>query len=215
MDYIYGKLNKLVEAQKYNINSSDKTLSIASAGNNVDLNVNTSQLITLKQVVKGRNPEEDPIKYYSLYAYNNVTKNFDIKIGEELKLDFSFADDAANAVKTAWVKIGEYQKTIPIFDENGFPVIDPITGQQQVELVWETDDSGNLILDAQGNPIPVMLPKLQQITTSVNAPGQLILSQIPASAIVDTKVIVDPETGAVREEQIESILDGNAGGEVY
>ena len=57
---------------------------------------------------------------------------------------------------------------------------------------------------------PVMKPILQQIIVDVSQTGQLVLDNIPASAIVDTKI--NPETG--KEELIESVLDGNAGGEV-
>ena len=41
--------------------------------------------------------------------------------------------------------------------------------------------------------------------------GQLNIQGLPASVIVDTHI--DPETG--KEELIKSVLDGNAGGEVY
>ena len=216
MDYIYGKLNKLVEAQKYNFASSDSTVIISNLeANNIDLTVNTTQIITLKQVVKDIDPKDDPIKYYSLYAYNPNTKQFDIKIGDEIKLDLSFADDAANKVQKAWVKVGEYQKFEYLFLEDGNPDIDENTGLQKIKLFWKTDENGNDILDEHGNKIPIMVPQLQEIITEVNAPGQLILSQIPASAIVDTEITIDPITGLVKEEQIQSILDGNAGGEVY
>ena len=58
---------------------------------------------------------------------------------------------------------------------------------------------------------PVMKPILQQVVVDVSQTGQLVLDNIPASAIVDT--YVNPETG--KEELIKSVLDGNAGGEVY
>ena len=56
-----------------------------------------------------------------------------------------------------------------------------------------------------------MVPILQEVKVDVSQTGELVLSEIPASAIVDTHI--DPETG--KEEYIESILDGNSGGQVY
>ena len=53
MDYLYGKLNKLVEAQNYNFASSDGTVSVSSNSNGqkeVDLSVNTQYIVTLKQI---------------------------------------------------------------------------------------------------------------------------------------------------------------------
>ena len=186
MEYLYGNLNKLIEAQKYKFTSSDNTV-VASITdkNQVNLSVNTKKLITLKQVKKDLDPKDDPIKYYALYAYNPISNQFDIKLGDEIKIDLSTSDDAASKVETAYVKVGEEQKY---------------------------DESGNPIYDENGKP--VMVPILKEVVTDVSQTGQLVISQIPASAIVDKTTEVD-ESGNTVEVQIESNLDGNAGGDVY
>lgn len=184
MDYLYGKLNKLVELQKYKFISSDNTILTNEDNNTVDLSVNLSQLIMLKQVKKDASPLDDPIKYYALYGYNHLTDAFDIKLGDEIVVDNSTADDAASAVKTAFVKVGEEQKFDPV---TGLPELDPDTGK------------------------PIMVPILKEVVVDVNKTGQLVLDQIPASAIVDKHT--NQETG--EEEIIQSILDGNTEGEVY
>ena len=187
MDYLYGNLNKLVEAQKYKFTSSDNTiLTSITNKNNVDLTVNTQNLVTLKRVKKDLDISDDPIKHYALYAYNPITRQFDIKLGDEVEIDTSASDNVANEVKKAFVKVGETQK----YDEQGRPEY-----------------------DAQGNP--VMVPILKEVVVDVSQSGQLVLSQIPASAIVDEEVVKDEHGNVVEIIQIESNLDGNAGGEVY
>lgn len=187
MEYLYGSLNKLVEAQKYKFSSSDNTISTSVTDKtNIDLTVNTQSLVTLKQVKKDLSPIDDPIKYYALYAFNHVTGQFDIKIGDEIKIDTSSSDDVASKIETAYIKVGESQK----YDE--------VTGKP--------------VYDENGNP--VMVPILSQIVTDVSQSGQLVLNQIPASAIVDEHFITD-ENGNITVQQIESNLDGNSGGRVY
>lgn len=202
MDYIYGSLNKLIELQKYKFTSSDDTISTSiNSDNQVDLSVNTQQIVTLKQVQKDIDLSDDQIKYYSLYAYNPSTKQFDIKIGDEIVIDTSILDDTASSIESAWVKVGEYQKLEPAVDEFGNPLLDE-DGNQIMNPVY--DEDGN----------PVMVPMYQQITSSVSGTGQLMLSQIPASAIIDTTIKTD-EYGNVEETYVQSIIDGNVGGIVY
>ena len=192
--YLYGQLNNYVEYLRYDFSSTDGTLIINSKDNyKLDLSVNTTNLITLKQVKKDNDPSDDPIKYYSLYAYNNSTKDYDIKIGQEIVIDTSLSDDAAGKIETAYVKVGEKQKVEQKVDSEGNPMF---------------DEAGNAIMvpvyDKDGNPI--MVPIYQEVIVDVSQSGQLVLDKIPASAIVD-----EHDDGT----QIESILDGNNGGEVY
>lgn len=202
MDYLYGNLNKLVELQKYKFASSDGTVfTNIDSSNNVDLSVNTQQLITLKQVQKDNDPKDDQIKYYSLYAYNADTKNFDIKIGDEIVVDTSVLDDIISSIETTWVKVGEYQKVEPATDENGNPLFDE-DGNQIMNPVF--DENGD----------PVMVPMYQKISTNISSTGQLVLDKIPANAITDVAITQD-EYGNSKSTFIESIMDGNLGGVVY
>lgn len=192
--YLYGQLNNYVEYLRYDFSSTDGTVSISAKDDyKIDLSVNTTNLITLKQVKKDNDPSDDPIKYYSLYAYNSATKDYDIKIGQEIVVDTSLADDAANKINTAFIKVGEQQKYENRLDENGSPILDS-EGNEIKDPVYDND----------GNP--VMIPIYQEVIVDVSQSGQLVLDKIPASAIVD-----EHADGT----RIESVLDGNNGGEVY
>lgn len=192
--YLYGQLNNYVEYLRYDFSSTDGTLFVSTKDDyKIDLSVNTTNLITLKQVKKDNDPSDDPIKYYSLYAYNNITKDYDIKIGQEIVVDTSLADDIVNNVEKAFIKVGEQQKYENRLDENGLPVLDS-----------EGNEIKDPVYDSDGNP--VMIPIYQEVIVDVNQSGQLVLDKIPASAIVD-----EHEDGT----RIESVLDGNNGGEVY
>lgn len=192
--YLYGQLNNYVEYLTPEFNSTDGTIIINNIDNNdnkLNLSVNTTQLITLKQVIKDSSPSDDPIKYYSLYAFNQSTRCYDIKIGQEIVIDTSAG--SVDNIKTAYVKVGEQQKYETRLDENGQPVLDS-EGNEIKDPVYDND----------GNP--VMVPIYQEVIIDVSQSGQLILDRIPASAIVD-----EHEDGT----QIQSTLDGNDGGEVY
>lgn len=190
--YLYGQLNNYVEYLRYDFSSTDGTLTISAKDDyKIDLSVNTANLITLKQVKKDSDLSDDPIKYYSLYAYNNVTKDYDIKIGQEIVIDTSAG--STDNIKTAYIKVGEQQKYETRLDENGQPVLDA-DGNEIKDPVYDND----------GNP--VMVPIYQEIIVDVSQSGQLILDKIPASAIIDEHV---------DGTQIQSTLDGNTGGEVY
>lgn len=190
--YLYGQLNNYVEYLRYDFNSTDGTITISAKDDyKLDLSVNTTNLITLKQVKKDNDLSDDPIKYYSLYAYNNATKDYDIKIGQEIVIDTSAG--STDNIKTAYIKVGEQQKYETRLDDNGQPVLDS-EGNEIKDPVYDND----------GNP--VMVPIYQEIIVDVSQSGQLILDRIPASAIVDKY-----GDGI----QIQSTLDGNNGGEVY
>lgn len=186
MPYLYGKLNKEIEYLRYKFSSSDGSVFINKINGeefNLDFSANAQALVTLRQVKKDNSPLDDPIKYYALYGYNSSTKAYDVKLGDEIVIDTSLADDSANKIEYAYVKVGEEQ------------VYNPETG----EPMYNEDGT------------PIMKPILQQVVVDVSQTGQLVLDNIPASAIVDT--YINPETG--KEELIESVLDGNVRGEVY
>ena len=110
MPYLYGELNKELEYLRYKFSSSDKSISISEIDGEeykLDFTTNAQALVTLKQVRKDLSPDNDPIKYYALYGYNPITKDFDIKLGEEIVVDTSLSDDNANKVQYAYVKVGE------------------------------------------------------------------------------------------------------------
>lgn len=179
--FLYGELNKQVEYLKYTFTSTDGSTVIKQnqENNSVDISVNTTQLVTLKQIQKDLSMLDDPIKYYSLYAYNPNTRAYDIRLGDEIVVDTSASGGTSSVIKEAWIQVGEKQ----MVDANGNPLF--------------TEDE-------YGNKIPLMEPIYQKIETVVNTEtGQLQLSGIPVSALVDTHM-----DGSI----IESVLDGNSKG---
>ena len=161
--FLYGELNKQVEYLRYKFQSTDNTtlVKVDADTNTVGVAVNTTQLVTLKQVKKDASKLDDPIKYYSLYAYNPYTKAYDLKLGDEIVVDTTFSDDISSAITDAWIKVGEEQAR----DENG-------------ELLWTEDEFGN--------KIPLMKPVYEKIETVVSTEtGQLQLANIPVSALSD------------------------------
>ena len=191
--YLYGQLNNYVEYLTPEFSSTDGTITVSLLDNNsnkLDLSVNTTNLITLKQVKKDIDPSDDPIKYYSLYAYNNSTKQFDIKIGQEIVVDTSLSDNVDSFIQSVSIKVGEKETYVDRIDEDG-----------------------NIVLDEQGNPVQdlVIVPIYAITNASVTESGQLRLDKIPFSGLTDK--YIDVETG--KETQIEALLDGNVDGEVY
>lgn len=89
--FLYGELNKEVEYLRYNFKSSDGSLKINQADYNVDFSVNTQTLITLKRIQLDSSLDDDVIKHYGLFAYNPVTKEYDIQLGETIKVGSSSA----------------------------------------------------------------------------------------------------------------------------
>lgn len=184
--FLYGELNKQVEYLRYKFKSTDGSTFISQndRDHTVDFSINTSNLVTLKQVRKDTSIEDDPIKYYSLFAYNANTKQYDIKLGDEIVIDTSVADENAQSIKEAYIIVGHKQSVDsegnPLFDENGNPIMEPIWQKVKVEV-------------------------------DATVPGNLVLSQIPTSALIDYETRVD-ENGNIVEVPIQSILDGNSGG---
>lgn len=187
MDYLYGKLNKLVEAQKYKFTSSDDTILILNNNNDginqIDLSFNSKKSIKLLQVTKDADPSNDLIKYYALYAYNPNTNKFDIQLGDEIIVDT--------------LNNGSGDDALPTILSN----IQIVVGEEK-------------IYDEDGNEIGTV-PKYANLSTSLSEGGNLIFPQIPASAIMDTETVYDKDTGETITVQVQSNLDGNAGGEVY
>lgn len=125
MEYLYGSLNKLVELQKYKFVSSDSTLSLDIDKNNtVDISVNTQQLVTIKRLAD--DPSNPGINYYRLFAYNNLSKEFDIPLGDTIATGTAAGN--IPAIQESWVKVGEYQKMEPRLDSEGNPIFDIETG---------------------------------------------------------------------------------------
>lgn len=88
----------------------------------------------------------------------------------------------------------------------------PLTGEFDQELVGSaTITVGEGSSPNFGNLTSLVINGVNIQASLDENTGQLNIQGLPASAIVDTHI--DPETG--KEEYIESILDGNAGGEVY
>ena len=87
----------------------------------------------------------------------------------------------------------------PRLDSEGNPLFDLETGIQLMDPVF----------DADGNP--VMVPIYHKVEASIGSNGQLVLENIPVSALTDS--ITDKQTQTIT--YIESIIDGNFGGKVY
>ena len=148
--YLYGKLNKEIESLHYRFSSSDNSISISQIDGeefNLDLTSNIQNLITLKQVEKDSLDPNGPIKYYALYGYNSNTKQFDIKLGDEIVVNNFITNTNTNNIDTVWIKIGEQQR----YDEKGNPMFE------------------------EDGITPVIVPILQEVPVSVSQTGQLIL----------------------------------------
>lgn len=196
--YLYGKLNKQIEYLRYKFESSDGTIFIDKLDDySIDLTTNIQSQLKIKQVARDADPSNDLVKYYALFAYNKKTNKYDIQLGDVIPVGGSGGSIHTTDV---YVKVGEQVKMIPVLDENGNQVY---------------DDQGNILLEAardeQGNLIYV--PLYEKVAVDEES-GQLIIKQIPASAIIDHEIKLDQDGNEIKE-YIESTLDGNAGGEVY
>lgn len=87
----------------------------------------------------------------------------------------------------------------PRLDSEGNPIFDIETGIQIMDPVFDSD----------GNP--VMVPIYHKIESSLGSNGQIVLENIPVSALTDT--LVDKQSESIT--YIESVIDGNFGGRVY
>ena len=95
--FLYGELNKQVEYLRYKFKSTDGSALILQndKDHSVDILVNvpnfskidTQKIVTLKQVKKDQSQQNPNLKYYRLYAYNDLTKEYDIEIGDEIVID--------------------------------------------------------------------------------------------------------------------------------
>lgn len=189
--YLYGQLNNYIEYITPEFQSTD-TITVGSVDGNpnkINLQVNTNNLVILKEIIKDES-HNSRIKYYGLYAYNPNTKQYDIRLqGPELIIDTSLANPTER-VETVYVQVGE-----KIIQE---PVL---------------DDAGNPILDPDGNQVfkDVIQPIYDYVTIKVNpGTGAIHFSSIPANMVVDYKVDADGQ-----RSYISSLVDGNIGGEVY
>lgn len=187
MDFLYGQLNNLIEAQKYEFSSSSNILKIFQNENLINFNIDTTQLVTFRRIQKDANTADDLIQYYGLFAFNENSGLFDIQLGDELRIDMRA------------IGVGSGPSTL-----NKLYIL---TGQKQ-----SVDTDGNPLYQPDGNP--VLEPDFREVTTST-VTGQMIIDQIPVSALVDHYKILDSSGTVTKIEYINSIIDGNAGGEVY
>lgn len=84
MDYLYGKLDELIESQKYKLSTQHPLQGSIDSTNTIKLSVDLERLVTIKQVKKDNVPDDDIIKYYRLYLFNDRTGLFDIPVGDEI-----------------------------------------------------------------------------------------------------------------------------------
>lgn len=123
--YLYGELNTYVEYLKPEF-FSDDTLYITTKDDiKVDLSVNTSKLLTLKQLTNDTNAGIDtPIKRYQLFAYNSKNQLFDIPIGEP----FSTGYGSGGQTNISSIVInGQQIKTY--IDEDGVMVLEALPAE--------------------------------------------------------------------------------------
>lgn len=132
--FLYGELNKEVEYLRYNFKSSDGSLKINQTDYNVDFSVNTQTLVTLKRIQLDTSLDDDVIKHYGLFAYNPVTKEYDIQLGETIKVGAS----SAGGVTSVFIAGEEIPFTI---SETGQLVLEyiPASGIKDEEdpIVWD------------------------------------------------------------------------------
>lgn len=188
MDFLYGQLNNLIEAQKYEFSSSSNLLKILKNGNSINFNIDTTQLVTFRRIQKDTNLADDLIQYYGLFAFNENSGLFDIQLGDELRIDMrtiGSGDSGSSTLNKLYI----------------------LTGQKQ-----SVDTNGNPLYQPDGSP--VLEPDFREVTTST-VTGQMIIDQIPVSALVDHYKILDSSGTVTKIQYIDSVIDGNAGGRVY
>lgn len=150
--FLYGELNKEVEYLRYNFKSSDGSVSINQNNYDVDFSVNTQTLVTLKRIQLDTSLEDDVIKSYGLFAYNPTTKQYDIQLGETIKVGASNAggitsvfiagEEIPFTISETGQLVLEYIPSRAIKDEENSIVWDEIN---QEWIIKENKLDGNLI----------------------------------------------------------------------
>lgn len=64
MDYLYGKLNELIETQKYKVSADEPVYAQIDSTNTINISLDNERVVSLKQVKKDNQPADDIIKYY-------------------------------------------------------------------------------------------------------------------------------------------------------
>lgn len=132
--FLYGELNKEVEYLRYDFKSSDGSLKINQTDYNVDFSVNTQTLVTLKRIQLDTSLDDDVIKHYGLFAYNPVTKEYDIQLGETIKVGAS----SAGGVTSVFIAGEEIPFTI---SETGQLVLEYIPAyaikDEEDPIIWD------------------------------------------------------------------------------
>ena len=98
MDYIYGKLNKLVDAVASKIVTDDDSVTLSTQGSTTYIEINKHKLVELRRL-HNRIPTQ-----YQLFGYNTDTKQFDIPLGDKIIVSGGEASDEGVVITSA--KIG-------------------------------------------------------------------------------------------------------------
>ena len=90
MDYIYSQLNNTVELLenqfKTTILETDQ-ISPTETDKGVELNINYENLVRLLPISLDTDPNNDAIQQFQLFGYNIKSKEFDLPIGDPIKIN--------------------------------------------------------------------------------------------------------------------------------
>lgn len=139
--YLYGQLNNYVEYLRYKFKSTDTAFISESDDHNIEIDINTSNIVRLLQIQKDNDTDNDAIKYYRLFAYNTATKNYDIPLGDELKIG-----DTSGSI----IDLGN----IAHFEINGKSIEVKVTEGGNLEFNLPVEVFANQILDGNGGEEP-------------------------------------------------------------
>lgn len=139
--YLYGQLNNYVEYLRYKFKSTDTAFIAETADHNIEIDVNTSNIVKLLQIQKDNDLDNDAIKYYQLFAYNTKTKNYDIPLGDELKI----GDTSGSSIDLG---------NIAHFEINGKSIEVKVTESGNLEFNLPIEIFTNQILDGNGGEEP-------------------------------------------------------------
>ena len=133
MDYIYGKLNKLVDVTASKILSNDESITISTEGSATYVEINKHKLVELRKL-----SNRQPIQY-QLFGYNNETKKFDIPLGDKITLTGNGSD---SGVVITGAKIGD-QPVDAYVDDVGQLVIEsiPVAALKNSDYYYKPDGS--------------------------------------------------------------------------
>lgn len=145
MDYIYSELNnKLSQNTQSDCvstqfeNSTTTTISNVN-DNTVSVDVNTQNIVRLVTVKKDSDASDDVIQTLRLMAFNKLTNQFDIPVGEDINIDHRNYSQSSNITHA---KIGG--AVVPAhIDSSGQLVLQYIPISSIVDTYYEQDSSGN------------------------------------------------------------------------